>query len=316
MFKVEEHKIGKFDTARLINALTGEYLEILAGFGAGLNDMVVKNADDELVAVIDGYRLEEEINLDHETSFKGSKLSPFPNRIYEGKYTFDGINYQLPTNEVNANNSLHAILHCKPFEVDEMVADEQSASVRLSYTYKGNTEGYPFPYHIVLTYVFNEEGVEVNTRITNLSDGDIPMGDGWHPYFKFENVDAVHLQMGAARRVSSNFGNKLTNQHGFEHYQSMAAVNLDDCFEVMNGKCFSVKLRDLTSQIEIEIWQDSEDKKYKYFQVYTPPSRRSIAVEPVTCVPDAFNNGKGLIILKPNEMVSMSFGIKNLLLNK
>jgi aldose 1-epimerase len=50
--------------------------------------------------------------------------------------------------------------------------------------------------------------------------------------------------------------------------------------------------------------------KYNFLQVYTPPHRNTIAIEPMTCLADAFNNKKGLIILKPSETASFSFGVK------
>lgn len=314
MFKVVKHKIGKFDAVRLINDHTGEYLEVLTEFGAGLNDLVIKNANDQLVSVIDGYRSGKEIINDHHSAFKGSKLSPFPNRVTEGRYVFEGTTYQLPINEVDANNNLHAFLHCRPFELVEESAGEYESSVRLVYEYKGTDQGYPFSYCLTLIYKFREDGAEMQTAITNTSASNIPIGDGWHPYFRFDNVNAVKMQMSGAERITSNFDNELLARHGFEEERTIEELQLDDCFEINGSDQFSVKLKDSTN--EIEVWQESEDKKYKYVQIFTPPGRNSIAVEPVTCAPNAFNTGQGLIRLKPNEKVSMSFGIRNLLLNK
>lgn len=300
---------------RLINGLTEEYLEVLPDFGAGLNDLVVKNEKDQLISVIDGYRSEAEIINDHDTAFKGSKLSPFPNRIPDGVYEFNGKRYQLPINEVGANNNLHALLHNQPFGILDQEETDTRAVLKLGYDYKGKDQGYPFDYSLKLTYTFSTEGISINTQIENLSDTSIPMGDGWHPYFKFEDLNKVHMQMGSAYRLSSNFGNKLNGQHGFEQSRAIDQDTLDDCFRVNGEENFSILLEDRNNRIALKIWQESAKNEYKYFQIYTPPSRRSIAIEPVTCPPNAFNTEEGLIKLEPKQVVSMTFGIKYKLLN-
>ncbi len=315
MFKIVKHKLGRFNAVQLINNLTEEYLEVLTDFGAGLNNLVVKNEKGQLISVIDGYRTEEEVINDHRTAFKGSKLSPFPNRILNGTYDFNGKTYQLPINEVGANNNLHALLHNEPFKIIGETASEHEAILKLEYDYKGNDQGYPFGYSLKLTYQFEKDEISINTEIVNTSNTVIPIGDGWHPYFRFENLDNVQMKMGQAIRKSSNSGNKLNGSHGFEQLRAIGQDSLDDCFEVNGADSFSIQLIDEQQDLELEIWQESESQKYKYFQIYTPPTRKSIAIEPVTCVPNAFNTGEGLIILKPNEKVSMSFGIKNILLN-
>lgn len=300
---------------RLINDLTNEYLEVLTDFGAGLNDLVVRNENNQLVSIIDGYRSEGEILNDHQTAFKGSKLSPFPNRIPDGVYEFEGKTYQLPITEIGASNNLHALLHNQPFDVMDEMANEDQAILKLKYDYKGTEPGYPFNYELKLVYTFNQEGVSIDTEIENFSPNAIPMGDGWHPYFRFSHLDKVQMQMGAANRMSSNFGNTLNGTHGFESSRVIGQDNLDDCFEVRESDKFAITLEDKADGLAFEIWQESNEGKYKYFQIYTPPSRKTIAIEPVSCVPNAFNTGEGLIILKPNEKVSMSFGIRNKLLN-
>lgn len=300
---------------RLINDLTGEYLEVLTDFGAGLNDLQIQDKNNQLTSVIDGYRSESEIINDHNTSFKGSKLSPFPNRIPDGVYEFEGTKYQLPITEVGANNNLHALLHNQTFQILDQEESATQAVLKLGYEYKGEEKGYPFLYSLRLTYTFGLDGILINTEIENLSDTSIPMGDGWHPYFKFDDLNTVQLQMGSAKRMSSNFGNTLNSHHGFEQSRTINEDTLDDCFQVNGEENFSIQLEDANTGLAVEIWQDSAKNEYNYFQIYTPPSRKTLAIEPVTCMPNAFNTGEGLIILEPKQVVSMSFGIKYKLLN-
>ena len=315
VFNILKHPLGNFSTVRLINNETGEYLEVLTDFGAGVNDLVIRNAQNQLVSVIDGYRTEDELINDHHSKFKGSKLSPFPNRIPAGKYQFNGIDYQLPINEVGANNNLHAFLHNRPFEILDEITTADFAKLKLGYNYRATDQGYPFCYQLTLTYTFDSDGLEIQTEIENSGEKEIPMADGWHPYFRFDNLDHVNMKMTPAKRVSSNVGNALNGGHEFDSGQELKNYELDDCFHVNGADQFKVELKDVKNGLALEIWQESTAGKYKYMQIYTPPNRKTIAIEPVTCEPNAFNTGNGLIILKPNERVSMSFGIKNKLLN-
>ncbi|WP_456457756.1 aldose epimerase family protein [Reichenbachiella sp.] len=315
MFSIQEIKLGNFKAIRLVNENTQEYIEILTDFGAGINDLVVRNSEGNMASVIDGYQSEYEIIHDHHTAYKGCKLSPYPNRIPDGKYEFEGKSYQLVINDLPTNNSLHALLHNRPFEIVGQSANEAGAMLKLRYVYKGTDLGYPFPYELLLTYTMDGSGVKFHTQIQNTGSETLPLGDGWHPYFQFEDLDQIDLEMGPAKRLSSNVGNTLSDEHGFEEESSLAGKALDDCFEVQENGEYQVFLRDQKQGIEIEICQESEVGKYKYFQIYTPPSRKSIAVEPVTCPPNAFNTGHGLIKLEPKQEVSMTFGIKYKLLN-
>ena len=69
------------------------------------------------------------------------------------------------------------------------------------------------------------------------------------------------------------------------------------------------ELYDKKQDIKIIIWQETGNRKYNYLQVFIPPKRTSIAIEPMTCSTDAFNNKEGLIILKPKEIFSASYGV-------
>lgn len=309
MFKVQEHHIGRFKTIRLLNSRSEEYVEVLTDFGAGINDLVIRNAHNELTSVIDGYQSEQQVINDHHAAFKGSKLSPFPNRIKAGNYKFGGQEYQLPINEVAGNNNLHGFLHNRVFQVIERIERTDSCVLILSYQNLGIDQGYPFTYNLNVTYQFSQKVLTIETEIVNTDHQDIPIGDGWHPYFAFSNVNEVILQMDKAKRVSSNFGNSLTDHHGFENQQIIGDTNLDDCFEI-NAEKFTLTLGDAKHGIDLKLTQQSANEQYKYLQIYTPPTRKSIAIEPVTCAPNAFNTGEGLIVLSSGQAIKMKFEIE------
>ena len=89
-------------------------------------------------------------------------------------------------------------------------------------------------------------------------------------------------------------------------------LEIDDCFEINEqpSSMYELSLTDISNAICISVTQDCEKGKYKYFQIYTPPSRQQIAIEPVTCPPDAMNTGVGLIKLEKQAQVQMKFGMR------
>ncbi len=130
----------------------------------------------------------------------------------------------------------------------------------------------------------------------------MPLADGWHPYFKLgESIDDCLLQFNSETMVQFDeslipTGKKLIDRR-FYRSCLIKDIQLDNCFELNNyedqPRCFLSK-SNITLAIE-------PDASYPYLQVYTPPHRKSIAIENLSGAPDAFNNGMGLIILHPQE---------------
>lgn len=305
MFRIEETKIGKTEAVRMLNDVSGEYVEILNGFGAGLNDMVIRNGRGELMSIIDGYRSEEELIKDR-GMFKGSKLSPFPNRTKEGKMLHEGVEYQLPVNEVAANNSLHGILYDSAFEIVEKKCDAEKAILVLTFHYEAFTKGFPFDYKTTIQFTFNSDGLIVSTEVKNCSDLNISMGDGWHPYFKFgSSIDKLGLRLGKAKKMNSITGNTAENE-----FVKIDGLEFDDCFEIDAQERLNVVIDDPENQFQLQIYQDDKLTKYPYFQIYTPPSRDSIAIEPVSCPPNAAQTEDNLVHLSPSEKATWQFGVR------
>ena len=310
MYKVEKVSYGRFSAHRLVDQTNDQYFEVLSDFGAGINDLVVKTKKGTNVSVISGYRSEDDIRYVHHTKFAGSKLSPFPNRIVEGQFQYAGQDFQLPVNEYGSKNHLHGFLHNKKCEVISQVESDEMAEIVLRFDYLGTIQGFPYSYSLTVTYHLDAEGVRIDTLIQNTSDTDIPMGDGWHPYFVFDNLNKVKLTMGKAERVSSLVGNVLTPTHGFEAQTYIEDQVFDDCFAVNEGmERFEVNLLDEDAGLDITLWQESGHARYKYCQVYTPPSRKEIAIEPVSCPPNALNTNEGVVILTPGEEMKLTIGI-------
>ena len=316
MYSLRESSIGEYKIIQLINENTGEFLEILSGFGAGINDFQV-NLDNGFQSVIDGYKTQQEINDFHLTSFKGSKLSPYSNRIKNGQYTFDNIFYQMDINFPSENHSIHGLLHNRPFKINGTKITEHEAIIELGNTYCGDQPGYPFNYEITVRYLFKDLTVSCESIIQNLSDTAVPIGDGWHPYFSTGNfIDNLYLRMPSKQVVDIDKNNMIPNGE-FLPYGEFVTMNkiserfIDNSFSVKSANVlFRTSLFDPAKNLMIKVWNETGYRKYNYIHIYTPPHRKSLAIEPTTSPPNSFNSETDLIVLRPKEKISLSWGIE------
>lgn len=144
----------------------------------------------------------------------------------------------------------------------------------------------------------------------------MPFGDGWHPYFNLNNlVNEVYLEVPSCTivEIDEKFipTGRLIENTDYLSFNKAGSMHFDTCFQLDKTKPVAVtRLYDKQKHITISIWQQTGEGKYNYMLLYTPPDRNSIAVEPMTCQPDAFNNHKDLIILKPFDFFEASFGVQ------
>ena len=315
MFETTAGKLGKVDTHKLVNAETGEHAVILSGAGATLNELTTRIAG-ETTNVVDGYENEEDFASHHLTQFKGAKLSPFPNRINKGRYRFDGKDYQLAINFPAEGHSIHGLLYDVPFREVERWSNPGEAGVELSYPYAGDAPGYPFKFTISLSFTFKGDSLTCRTVVTNKGPTPMPLGDGWHPYFTTGSpIDDLHLQFPVTHKIEVEpdmIPNGRTSR--YQRFHSLSPLNgehFDDCFRLAGSRGTArAVLNDSRKGIALTVWQETGKGKYNYLQIYTPPERRSVALEPMTCPPDAFNNGIDLIRLAPEEQASFSWGVE------
>ncbi len=316
-FVIKKEKFGTYSLYRLQDNKTGEYVTILPEFGGSVHSLVLKQ-NEELLNIIDGYHSAEDINNNLISSFKGSNLYPFPNRIEGGKYTFKGDTYHLRCNFPQENNAIHGLVYNKAFELISKEDGDFACNLILRYITTETEPGYPFKNMIEIHYKWGEENqFECTTKITNLSDGSIPVGQGWHPYYTAGNVpvDEFYIQFPSKEILDVNDKGIPTGKKSlytnFNSLSRLGKTNFDSCF-VLDSKLekAEITIENKKENIKYQIWQETGINKYNYLQVYTPPSRTSIAIEPMTCAPNAFNTGDGLIVLAPQERISFVWGIK------
>jgi aldose 1-epimerase len=292
----------------LREASTATEIALLPDHGAMLHAFKVRaprtGAPGGLFNVIDSYpdkqRLEKEIG----TSYKSCKLSPWPCRIPDGRYSFEGNEYRLQ-HLFKDGTAIHGLLYNQPFTVLGETTDESSASVVMEYRYNRGDGGYPFDYAGGVRYVLHPNSMlEVITTVTNLDDKVIPMADGWHPYFQLGGrIDDWQVQFHASAIVEFDkqlvpTGN-LLQYDSFDRPRKMGDTFLDNCFtlkqELVSPAC---GIFNPENGLRVSFFPDAS---YPYLQLYTPDTRASIAVENLSGAPDCFNNKMGLILLEPGR---------------
>ncbi len=311
MFSIRNEPFGPFEKYILQNLHTGEYASIIPDFGGNVNELVLKKKE-KLYSVLDGNKTAKELIKDE--AYKGAHLIPFSGRIKDGMYIFQGKPYQLPINETSRNNALHGFLNDKPFSIAGITENKDDVSLKLAYSYESQINGYPFPFHLLLIYTISGSGLKIGIEVKNTGASPMPFACGWHPYFTFhEPVDELHLQVPGSGIVALNehlipTGEMIPPNH-FTTMERIGSARLDTCFLLKdNGKAETL-LHSVEKDITIHVWQESGNGQFRYMQVYIPPHRRSIAIEPVTSQPNAFNNRNGLVTLQPAEAFRGSYGV-------
>jgi aldose 1-epimerase len=242
----------------------------------------------------------------------GHVLAPWPGRIDQGRYKFQGAAQQLPINEVGNQNALHGLVRYLDWKLVERGDEAVSLSLVLF-----PTEGYPFTLSLVVSYRLTDRGLVVQTKATNAGAGPLPFGLGFHPYFSLgtDTVDSNVLTLPAAtylptneRMVPISSAAVSGTPFDFRRPKPIGSVKLDTTFADLirekDGRA-KIRLAGPKGAPSIELAMDSS---FRYIVGYTQdtlpdPShrRRGVCLEPLTCAPNAFNSGNGLMVLEPGK---------------
>jgi len=212
--------------------------------------------------------------------------------------------------------SMHGLLFDKAFVIEAMQTENDEAHLTLKHTYQGEVEGYPFPFYCRMKYHWQSgQYLTCMVEIENTGKSALPLGLGWHPYFTFPSqVNELMLQLNCLYQYQVDERMIPTlKTHTFDAFQQMnliADTQLDDCFALPPNGNYKTILKDDAHKITLSIEQETGQNQFSYVQIYTPENRESIAIEPMTCIPNAFNNGKGLIKLNTSEKIAVSFKLK------
>ncbi|MGM9509074.1 hypothetical protein ACS5NO_15170 [Larkinella sp. GY13] len=266
-------------------------------------------------SILDGFPDDEAIEEDRR--YKSAPLIPFPNRVNRGQYTLDSTHYQLPINEPRQGHAIHGLLYNCPMTVEDKQITGQTAQIQLSYSYIGQINGYPFPFELAVTYSISEpDGFSCMTTVSNTGATAMPLGVGWHPYLRLSGGMANWtMQLPDCQLYTLNDASIPTgHKQEYSTYRQpalLADTYLNNCFALTQEtpRC-EILFGSPTRDRQLVFWMESGVNQYRYFQLFTPPDRLSIAVEPMSCCPNAFNNHDGLIQLEPGNTVNASYGLQ------
>jgi aldose 1-epimerase len=279
----------------------------LYSFGALLNAFTIPTKTGTFNG-IDGFSSINDAIANATAGFKSSKLSPFVCRLQHGKYTFGDTAHTIEGFYLG-EHAIHGLLFNALFEIIETKSTDLESSVTFSHHYQGTDPGYPFPFTLQVTWKLSAGNtLQVVTKATNNHNSAIPFSDGWHPYFVMgETIDSATLSFTTNKQLEFSedllpTGNTIEDNR-FMGGQKMEGVFLDNCFLLDNH---TNSKHSCTLKNDVVTLTITPGKQYPYLQIYTPPHRKSIAIENLTSAPDSFNNGMGLLMLEPNKKYSFS----------
>lgn len=303
MFETRQETFGNFEKIILKSATSK--VAFVPAFGANIVSLLF--AGKEML-----WGFENEAQLVANDKSRSILLAPFPNRIQAGKYFFEERLHQLTINKPKENNAIHGFVWNKRFEVVDTKTTDNSSSATLKYYYNGTEAGYPFPFELLLQYTLYKNSFSIDFSVVNTGSSNMPFGFGCHPYFSFgNNVNDWQLQLPECNMLETNEqlipnGNKK-NYRAFQQPEIIGSTAFDTAFELKgNQDFFETILFSSEENIKLSIKQSNV---FKYLQVYIPPQRNSIAIEPMTCPANAFNSEESLIVLQPKQSCSGNISI-------
>jgi aldose 1-epimerase len=285
---------------------SGEHRAVVTEVGATLRSYAVADRD-----LVHGFAVDEVIR-----GGRGQNLLPWPNRLRDGKYTFDGKEQQLVLSEPARHNAIHGLARHVPWVLTDRTADSVTSRVRIY-----PQPGWPGIVEATVTHRVSDTGLEVHVRATNLGTSDIPFGYAAHPYLSVgeQVVDEVSVTVPARsylevdeRLLPAAIRPVSDTPWDLRDGELLGSASLDTAYTDLDRDddgCWRVRLQrgDRTT----EMWAD---QGLGWVQVFTGGPYRdwSIAVEPMTCGPNAFNEGPthdDLIRLGPGEEFVARWGI-------
>jgi len=241
----------------------------------------------------------------------GTVLVPWPNRIRDGRYRFDGSEFQLPLSEPATGNAVHGLVRW----VSWRAVDRQPSAISMGYDLVAQP-GYPFEVRLELRYALDPTaGLSVQLTASNTGRRPAPFGAGFHPYLDLaeHQLDTAELLVPAStvlvtddQQIPVGHRPVAGTRFDFQRLHPIGEVRLDHGFTDLTVNAAVLRTADRSVELH---WEPTFD----HLQVFTPPfitpGRNAVAIEPMSCAADAFNSGEGLVRLAPGASWSGGWGI-------
>lgn len=288
----------------------GAHRAVVVAVGGGL-----RSYDVEGRAVLDGYPVDAMCD-----GARGQTLVPWPNRVKDGAWTWDGDEQQLALTEPEQHNAIHGLVRWVPWQL----ADRDSSSVTLECT-SYPQPGYRWPLRVRAVYALGDDGLRVETAVTNLGGTPAPVAAGAHPYITVgtPTIDDALLHLPAQmwlptgdQQIPTGRAPVAGSPYDFRQPRRLGDVEIDYTFTELHrdhdGR-FRLRLSRDDGTAAVTFWLGPA---YDYVEVFTgdalpDPDRRrkGLGVEPMTAPPNAFATGESLVVLRPGETWTGEWGI-------
>lgn len=265
--------------------------------------------------VVDGFTAEE---MAH--GCRGQVLAPWPNRVRDGVWTWEGETLQLALTEPARHNAIHGLVRWQAWVLEQRGEDWVSLTTTI-----WPQDGYPFLMGLRATYRLGDDGLAVALSARNIGDRPAPYGAGFHGYVAAltDRVDDTVLTLPARTRITTDdrlnpVGTEPVagSAYDFTTPRAVGDLVLDDAFaDLLQDAAgrVTVSMTDPTGRTGTSLWGGPATR---YLQVFSGDTladprrrRRSLAVEPMTCPADAFVSGESLLVLAPGEEHELTWGI-------
>jgi aldose 1-epimerase len=291
----------------------GQYRATVTELGAGLRELTFRGQP-----LIAGHEADE-----LPPAGAGQLLAPWPNRVDGGRYVFGGTEYQLALTEPARANAIHGLTRWTAW-----TAVRQDADAVLLRSAPHGQQGYPFSVEIEAEYRLEAgTGLQVIVSARNRGSRAAPYGTGAHPYLtvRAPSVDGCELTLPAGswlpmddRGIPSGPPEPVEGtEYDFRRPRVIGTTRLDHALTGLSreddGWAWAYLAVGGGAGPRVGLWADDG---YRWLQVFTgdklgPDRRRkAVAIEPMTCPPNAFVTADDLLVLEPGEKVAHRWGIR------
>lgn len=252
-----------------------------------------------------------------ELGHHGAVLTPWPNRLADGRYEFAGSTYRLPINDPAFGHAAHGLAFDQPWAMEH----RSTSSVAFG-RLVGGIDGYPFHVRVTVTYTVTATGLACDATWVNVGGESAPFGIGFHPYFRPGPSPLAEwtLRFAASSYLESDQSTALPTRQrhldGSAFDFRVARTLGPDRFSIAYALSTGKDAGDITiadpAGLTLTIRTSAE---YRWLQVFsgdlpsTALSRTGVGIEPQTCPPNAFVTGIDLIELAPGESGSAKWSV-------
>lgn len=255
-------------------------------------------------------------------SGRGQVLAPWPNRLGDGRYQWGGVHAQAPLDEPSLGNAIHGLVRWVPWKLEAHAQNVVTLRCMLR-----PTPAYPWFVDLQIEYRLRRDGLVVTSTATGCGEATAPFGLGFHPYLSVggDCIDSALLEVPASERLVLDGRQLPTGETDavrgtdldFSIKRAIGETRLDTAYTSLargDDGLARVCVECVDRGRGVELWADD---RFRYVMCFTGDTigaealrRTAVAVEPMTCPPDALRSGRDLIVLGSGDTWQGSWGIR------